>query len=253
MTQTDRIWTAALLVIGDEILSGRTEDRNIAQVAKWLQVQGIRLTEVRVVPDKMDRIGEAINALRTAYDYVFTTGGIGPTHDDISVDAVAAALGVPVVIHPEARAILEDYYTTRGGLNDARLRMARVPEGADLIVNRLSGAPGIRIGNILMMAGVPSIAAQMLDSLTGKLEGGAILLSETVGGWIKESEVADLLRMVEQGHSHCQIGSYPFFRDGRTGANFVIRSTDADELASCVDTLCEGLGELGFDFTPGGI
>lgn len=253
MTQTDRIWTAALLVIGDEILSGRTEDRNIAQVAKWLQVQGIRLTEVRVVPDQMERIGDAINALRTAYDYVFTTGGIGPTHDDISVDAIAAALGVPVVIHPEARAILEDYYVTRGGLNDARLRMARVPEGADLIVNRLSGAPGIRVENIFMMAGVPAIAAQMLDSLTGTLEGGAILLSETVGGWIKESEVADLLRMVEKAHRACQIGSYPFFRDGRTGANFVIRSTDADELASCVDTLCEGLGELGFDFTPGGI
>src|SRR5690606_23654089 len=132
MAPPDKIWTAALIVIGDEILSGRTPDKNIAQVASWLQVQGIRLAEVRVVPDVTERIAEAVNALRTTHDYLFTTGGIGPTHDDISVDSVAAALGVPVVVHPEARRILEDYYATRGGLTDARLRMARVPEGADL-------------------------------------------------------------------------------------------------------------------------
>lgn len=254
MKSTDRIWTAALVVIGDEILSGRTHDKNIAQIASWLQVQGIRLKEVRVVSDDMDAIVAAVNALRTSYDYLFTTGGIGPTHDDITVDAVAMALGVPVVIHPEARAILEEYYKDRdGGLTEARLRMARVPEGSDLIPNRMSGAPGIKHGNVHLMAGVPSITAQMLDSLTGALEGGAPLLSETVGGWVKESEVADLLREVEKAHEGCQIGSYPFFREGKTGANFVIRSTDANALASCVDTLCEGLGELGFDFAPGGI
>jgi len=250
---TDRIWTAALVVIGDEILSGRTHDKNIAQVASWLQVQGIRLAEVRVVPDVEDRIVEAVNALRTAHDYLFTTGGIGPTHDDITVDAVAKALGLPVVIHPEARRILEAYYATRGGITDARLRMARTPEGADLIPNRMSGAPGIRIGNVHLMAGVPHIAAQMLDALTGTLEGGAPLLSETVGGWIKESEVADILREVERAHDGCQIGSFPFFRDGEVGSNFVIRSTDADALRSCVDSLCAALGEAGFDFTPGGI
>jgi molybdenum cofactor synthesis domain-containing protein len=250
---TGRIWTAALVVIGDEILSGRTHDRNIAQVASWLQVQGIRLMEVRVVPDIEDRIVEAVNALRAAHDYLFTTGGIGPTHDDITVDAVAKAFGRPVVVHPEAERILGEYYASRGGLTDARLRMARVPEGADLIPNRMSGAPGIKIGNVHLMAGIPHIAAQMLDALTGTLEGGAPLLSETVGGWIKESEVADLLREVEQAHAHCQIGSYPFFKEGRVGANFVIRSTDPAELRSCLDTLCEGLGELGFDFTPGGI
>ena len=249
----ERIWTAALVVIGDEILSGRTHDKNIAQVASWLQVQNIRLMEVRVVPDVEDRIVEAVNALRAAHDYLFTTGGIGPTHDDISVDAVAKALGVPVVVHPEARRILEAYYATRGGLNQARLRMARVPEGADLIPNRMSGAPGIKAGNVFMMAGVPAITAQMLDALTGSLEGGAPLLSETIGGWIQESAVADILREVEKAHPNCQIGSYPFFREGRTGANFVIRSTDAEELASCVDTLCEALGEAGQDFTPGGI
>ena len=250
---SDKVWTAALVVIGDEILSGRTHDKNIAQVASWLQVQGIRLMEVRVVPDIGARIGEAVNALRTAHDYLFTTGGIGPTHDDITVDAVAAALGLEVVVHPEARRILEQYYATRGGLTEARLRMARVPEGADLIPNRMSGAPGIRIGNIHLMAGVPHIAAQMLDALTGTLEGGAPLLSETVGGWIKESEVAELLRAVEQAHANCQIGSYPFFKEGQVGANFVIRSTDPDELRRCRDALCEGLSEHGFEFVPGGI
>jgi len=250
---TERIWSAALVVIGDEILSGRTHDRNIAQVASWLQVQGIRLMEVRVVPDVQDRIAEAVNALRTTHDYLFTTGGIGPTHDDITVDAVAMAIGVPVIEHPEARRILEEFYASRGGLNEARLRMARVPQGADLIPNKMSGAPGIRIGNVFMMAGVPAIAAQMLAALTGTLEGGAPLLSETVGGWIQESQVADILREVEQAHPKCQIGSYPFFREGRTGANFVIRSTDAEELRSCLDTLCEALGEAGQDFTPGGI
>lgn len=249
----ERIWTAALVVIGDEILSGRTQDKNVAQVASWLQVQGIRLMEVRVVPDDERAIVEAVNALRAAHDYLFTTGGIGPTHDDITVDAVAKALGVPVVEHPEARRILEAFYTTRGGLNPARLRMARVPQGADLIPNPMSGAPGIKAGNVYMMAGVPAITAQMLAALTGTLEGGAPLLSETVGGWIQESQVADILREVEKAHPKCQIGSYPFFREGKTGGNFVIRSTDPDELRSCVDTLCEALAEAGHDFTPGGI
>ena len=253
MAAGERIYTAALVVIGDEILSGRTQDKNVAQIASWLGVQGIRLKEVRVVADDMAAIGEAVNALRVAHDYLFTTGGIGPTHDDISVDAVAAALGVPVVVHPEARRILEDYYATRGGLTEARLRMARVPEGADLIPNRMSGAPGIKIGNVHMMAGVPHIAAQMLDALTGTLEGGAPLLSETLGMWGAESEIADLLREVERAHPGCQIGSYPFFREGRTGANFVVRSTDAALLQSCVDALSAALAEAGHDFTPGGI
>lgn len=250
---SEKIYTAGLVVIGDEILSGRTHDKNIAQVASWLQVQGIRLDEVRVVADVQDRIVEAVNALRARNDYLFTTGGIGPTHDDITVDAMAAALGVDVIIHPTARAILEKYYADKGGLNEGRLRMARTPDGAELIPNRKSGAPGIKIGNIFMMAGVPHITAGMLDALTGTLEGGAPLLSETIGGWIPESEVSDLLRETEQAHENCQIGSYPFFRDGKVGSNFVIRSTNAEDLQSCVDTLCDGLGTHGFDFTPGGI
>ena len=254
MSKSDKIWTAGLVVIGDEILSGRTHDKNIAQVASWLQVQGIRLAEVRVVPDEEPRIVTAVNALREAYDYLFTTGGIGPTHDDITVDAVAAALGVPVIVHPKARAILERYYADKpGGLTEARLRMARVPEGADLIPNRMSGAPGIKLGNVHLMAGVPHITAGMLDALTGTLEGGAPLLSETIGCWTAESEVAELLREVEQAHPYCQIGSYPFFRDGRVGANFVVRSTDAHALRTCADALCEGLTTSGNDVTPGGI
>ena len=254
MSDTDKIWTAGLLVIGDEILSGRTHDKNIAQIASWLQVQGIRLTEVRVVSDDIDAIVVAVNALRDSYDYLFTTGGIGPTHDDITVDAVAQALGVPVIVHPEARAILADYYGSRGmELTDARLRMARTPEGADLIPNRMSGAPGIKIGNVHLMAGVPHITAQMLDALTGTLEGGAPLISETVGGFIPESEVSEILREVEKAHEGVQIGSYPFFREGRVGANFVIRSTRQELIDSAIDTLCEALGEEGFDFTPGGI
>src|SRR3954469_21217604 len=211
----ERIWTAGLLVIGDEILSGRTQDRNIAQVGGWLNLQGIRLNEVRVVPDVIPRIAEAVNALRAENDYLFTTGGIGPTHDDITVDAIAAALGVAVVVHPRARAALEAYYASRGGVTEARLRMARVPDGAELIENRMSGAPGIRHGNIFIMAGVPHITAGMLESLTGTLEGGLPLRSRQIGCWVAESEVADLLRLTEKAHEGCQIGSYPFFREGR--------------------------------------
>ena len=248
-----KIWTAALIVIGDEILSGRTQDKNIAQVASWLNVQGIRLAEVRVVADDMGHIAEAVNILRARNDYLFTTGGIGPTHDDISVDAVAAALGVDVVIHPEARAILEKYYTSRGGLNEGRLRMARVPEGAELIANRMSGAPGIHIDNIYMMAGVPHITAGMLDALTGTLEGGAPLLSATLGAWAPESEIAGILRDTEKAHDSCVIGSYPFFRDGTVGANFVVRSTEPHELETCRVALKAGLEEAGYEVTDGGI
>ena len=253
MAESYRIYTAALIVIGDEILSGRTHDKNIAQIAAWLGVQAIRLKEVRVVADEAPAIVEAVNTLRARNDYLFTTGGIGPTHDDITVDAIAEALGVPVVVHPHAREILEGYYETRGGLTEARLRMARVPEGAQLIPNRYTGAPGIRFDNIFIMAGVPQITAGMLDALSGTLEGGAPLLSETVGCWVAESEVADLLRDTEKAHATCQIGSYPFWRDGRTGANFVIRSVDADDLAACTRGLAEALEALGRPAVPGGI
>jgi len=253
MSESSRIFTAALIVIGDEILSGRTHDKNIAQVATWLGAQGIRLAEVRVVSDHTPAIVEAVNALRARNDYLFTTGGIGPTHDDITVDAVAEALGVGVIVHPDARAILEGYYESRGGLNEARLRMARVPDGAELIPNRYTGAPGIRHGNVFLMAGVPQITAGMLDGLSGTLEGGQQLLSETVGCWCQESEVAELLRQTEADFASCQIGSYPFWRDGKSGANFVVRSVDADDLAACVRALASGLEAMDRPAYPGGI
>ena len=248
-----RIWTAALVVIGDEILSGRTQDKNVAQIAFWLNEQGIRLAEVRIVPDVEEAIVGAVNELRAKHDYLFTTGGIGPTHDDITIDAIAAAFGVPVVVHPEAKRILEGFYETRGGLTDARLRMARVPEGAELIPNPESGAPGVRIGNVFIMAGVPSITASMLQALTGTLEGGRPMVSVTVGAFAAESVVADMLRETEAAFEGVSIGSYPFDQEGRYGSNFVIRSVDEELARRCADAVAEGLRATGYDPVMGGI
>ena len=249
-----RIWTAALVVIGDEILSGRTQDRNIAQIASWLNVQGIRLAEVRVVPDVQEKIVAAVNALRAEHDYLFTTGGIGPTHDDITVDAIAAALDVPVIIHPDARTMLEGYYKRIGSeLTEARLRMARTPEGAELIPNPVSGAPGIKVGNIFVMAGVPHITAGMLEGLTGTLEGGRPLVSVTVGAFAAESEVADMLAKLQSAHAGTAIGSYPFFKEGRVGSNFVVRSEDEAVAEACADELAAGLSAAGYQPVEGGI
>jgi molybdenum cofactor synthesis domain-containing protein len=249
-----RQWTAALLVIGDEILSGRTQDKNVAQVALWLNEQGIRLAEVRVVPDDTQRIVEAVNALRERYDYLFTTGGIGPTHDDITVDAMAEAFGVPVIVHPEARQILEDYYRDRpGGLTEARLRMARTPQGAELIRNPSSGETGVRICKVYILAGVTDIAEIMLEWLTGKLEGGRPVVSVTIGARAAESDVADLLRSTEAENPNVAIGSYPFFKDGRYGANFVIRSEDGDLARRTGAILSERLRDAGYEPVEGGI
>ena len=251
---SQRVWTAALAVIGDEILSGRTQDKNVAQLATWLNGQGIRLSEVRIVPDEPTRIVEAVNALRASHDYLFTTGGIGPTHDDITVDAIAEAFGVPVIVHPEARRILEDYYRDRpGGLNEARLRMARVPEGAELLANPSSGAPGVRIANVYILAGVPHIAASMMEALTGTLEGGRPMVSITVGARAAESEVADLLRQTEAANPGVAIGSYPFFKDGGYGANFVVRSEDGELARSTGEELSTRLREAGYEPVEGGI
>ena len=249
-----RTWTAALLVIGDEILSGRTQDKNVGQVALWLNDQGIRLAEVRVVPDDMGNIARSVNELRETHDYLFTTGGIGPTHDDITVDAIAAAFGVPVVVDPGARKILEDYYRDRpGGLTEARLRMARVPQGAELIPNATSGAPGLRMGNVHILAGVPYIAAAMLDALTGKLEGGRPVVSITVGARAPESDVADLLRETEASNPGVAIGSYPFFKEGGYGANFVVRSEDGDLARRTGEELATRLREAGYEPVEGGL
>jgi molybdenum cofactor synthesis domain-containing protein len=249
-----RQWTAALVVIGDEILSGRTQDKNVTQVATWLNEQGIRLAEVRVVPDDPARIGDAVNALRTSHDYLFTTGGIGPTHDDVTVDSIAAAFGVPVIVHPVARQMLADYYASRSlELTEARLRMARVPEGAELIENLTGGPPGVRFGNVFILAGIPNVAKAMLDGLSGKLEGGQPVVSVTVGAFAAESDVADILRQTEAAHPGSAIGSYPFTRDGRFGANFVIRSEDGELARETGDDLTNRLREAGIAPVEGGI
>ena len=255
MTES-KIWTAALCVIGDEILSGRTQDKNIAQLAAWLNDQGIALAEVRVVPDEEPRIVEAVNALRERYDYLFTTGGIGPTHDDITVDAIASAFDVPVIVHPQAKAMLEAYYRDRADgltLTPARLRMARTPEGAELIINPTSGAPGVKMDNVFILAGVPHIARAMMEALTGTLEGGVPVTSLTIGARAPESDVADLLRMTQDDHPGVAIGSYPFFKDGRYGSNFVVRSRDAELAQRCIALLAERLREAGYEAVEGGI
>jgi molybdenum cofactor synthesis domain-containing protein len=250
----DRIWTAALLVIGDEILSGRTQDKNVTQVATWLNRQGIRLVEVRIVPDNEAQIAAAVNELRGGHDYLFTTGGIGPTHDDITVDSIAAALGVPVIVHPEARRMLEAYYAPRNlDLTEARLRMARVPQGAELIPNLTSGPPGVRFENIFILAGIPHVAAAMLEALDGRLEGGRPVVSLTVGAYAAESEVADLLRVTEEAHAGVAIGSYPFFKEGRYGANFVMRSEDVELVERTAEDLAKRLADAGIEPFPGGI
>ena len=249
MTDATRIYTAALVIIGDEILSGRTQDANLAYLAKWLGVQGIRLKEVRVVADDMAAIAEAVNTLRVRNDYLFTTGGIGPTHDDITVDAIAAALGRDVVVHPDARAILAAHYG--GQLTEARLRMARTPAGASLIENPRTKAPGIRVDNIFIMAGVPMITQGMLAALDGQLPGGAPIISRTVAAWTQESKAADALRQTERGNPGVQIGSYPFWREGKTGANFVIRSTSQAQLDAVAGQLMVALVAAGIEPVDG--
>ncbi|MEM9428832.1 MAG: molybdopterin-binding protein [Pseudomonadota bacterium] len=217
--------TAAMLVIGDEILSGRTRDANMHHLAHCLSGRGIDLREVRIVGDTEEGIVTALNALRTTHDHVFTSGGIGPTHDDITAECVATAFGVPLDVREDARAILATNYP--GGeadLTPARLRMARIPEGGTLIENPVSKAPGFRIGNVWVMAGVPVIFAAMLDAVLGELEAGTALLSESVRIERGESDVADALGRIAAAHPDVSIGSYPFQRDGRFGTDIVLRA-----------------------------
>ena len=228
------IVTAAVLVIGDEILSGRTKDKNIGYIAEYLTNLGIDLKEVRVVADEEDEIVAALNALRSRYTYVFTTGGIGPTHDDITADCVAKAFGVTIDVDPRARKLMEERFAARGvEMNEARLRMARIPAGADLVENKQSGAPGFRIGNVIVMAGVPSIMQAMLDAATPMLQTGVKMLSETVRGDVREGDIGTELGEIAKAHPNVSIGSYPFF-DDKSGpnTNLVIRSRDAAHLAA---------------------
>ena len=226
------IVTAALLVIGDEILSGRTKDRNIGYTADFLTALGIDLKEVRVVSDDESAIVPALNALRSRYDYLFTTGGIGPTHDDITADCVAKAFGVKLPYHPEAVAILKERMAKIGGeLNEARMRMARVPEGGELVRNKISGAPGFWIGNVIVMAGVPAVMQAMLDEVAPKLKTGAKLLSVTIRADAKEGDVGSELGAIAKAHPGALIGSYPFF-DEKLGpnTNIVVRARDPAKL-----------------------
>ncbi|CAA2141772.1 molybdopterin-binding protein [Hyphomicrobium sp. ghe19] len=239
----ERIVTAALLVIGDEILSGRTKDQNIGALAEHLTNVGIRLREVRVVPDDEADIVAAVDALRRRYDYLFTTGGIGPTHDDITADSLAKAFGVPIAIDARAEKILSDYYAAKGlELTPARLRMARIPSGADLIENPVSAAPGFRLGNVFVMAGVPSIMREMLRSLTPLLETGAKLLSVTISVNRPESEIAEIFSAHQSRYRDVQMGSYPLLRDGRPASDLVLRCSDQDRLTEAVNTLKAALG-----------
>lgn len=234
----ERIVTAALLVIGDEILSGRTKDRNIGTLAEHLTSIGIRLKEVRVVPDDESEICAAVNALRVRYDYLFTTGGIGPTHDDITADSIARALGVSIGVDPRAEKIMSDHYAKRGlGLTPARLRMARIPAGASLITNALSGAPGFRIANVIVMAGVPEIMHAMLEAVTPELQTGDKLLSVTIAVDRPESEVADVFATHQQRYRDVAMGSYPRLRDGKPVADLVLRCADPLRLAEAAETL----------------
>lgn len=241
--------TAGLLVIGDEILSGRTKDKNIGTIAEHLTAIGIALREVRVVADVEDEIVEAVNALRHRYTYVFTTGGIGPTHDDITADAIAKAFGVTIDVDPRAVAIMKPAYEKRGiELNAARLRMARIPAGADLVVNEVSVAPGFRMGNVIVMAGVPSIMESMLKSATLSLETGAKVLSASIMVAHAEGEIAELFAAHQAAWPQISMGSYPAFKDGQYSTDLVLRSTDADALSSARNTLAEQLAAYGFTF-----
>ena len=239
--------TAAVLVIGDEILSGRTQDTNTNHIARFLAVLGIDLKEARVVGDVTGEIAAALNALRGTHDFVFTTGGIGPTHDDITADAVAAAFGVGIGYHPEAYALLEARYPP-GEFNEMRKRMARIPHGASLVANSVSGAPGFHIGNVYVMAGVPMVMRAMLEAIAPELPHGRAVKSITVEANIPEGTVAPGLAALQKSHSDVAIGSYPFYREGAAqpfGAQLVVRGRDGDAVERVASELEDMLLQLG--------
>ncbi len=237
--------TAAMLVIGDEILSGRTRDANAHHLAGVMTEIGIRLAEIRVVPDDPDAIAGAVNEMREGVDYLFTSGGIGPTHDDITADCVAAAFGVAIDVRADARAILERYYAATGReINAARLRMARIPDGAELIDNPLSHAPGFILGNVHVMAGVPAVFKVMLEGLRSRLKGGPPMLSHSFRVEAPEGDLAGPLGALAAAHREVSMGSYPFYRKG-PGAALILRCTDRAVLGRAADALravLEGMG-----------
>lgn len=235
---------AAMLVIGDEILSGRTRDANVSRLGMRLGEIGVSLAEVRIVPDIHRRIAEAAKELAAEYDCVFTSGGIGPTHDDITAEAIAMAFGADLEINPEARAILQRRCDETGAeLNEARLRMARVPKGGELIENPVSGAPGFRVGNVYVMAGIPEVFEAMLESALPGLSGGDPILSRTLTVMRPEGEIAEPLGKIAASRPELSFGSYPFARDGRFGSNIVMRGTDGKQLETACAELQKALGQ----------
>jgi len=242
---TQEIYTAALIIIGDEVLSGRTKDANTPYVAEKLNDSGVRLKEVRIIPDDAKTIIDTVNEMRAAHNYVFTTGGIGPTHDDITSENVAAAFGVELELNDDAYAELLAYYKDESEITESRKKMAMIPKGAKLIENPVSGAPGIHIGNVYVMAGVPRIMQAMLDSILLTLTGGAAVISRSVDADLAESLVADGLATIQKKYDTVAIGSYPKYQNGKFGTSLVMRGTDEDVLQSCVNDVADLVRSLG--------
>ena len=223
---------AAIIVIGNEILSGRTQDVNVAFLSKWLNDLGVRVSEVRIIEDEEESIVSSINEVRNKFKYIFTTGGIGPTHDDITSKSISKAFKLKYDFHKEAYDILEKYYSP-GEFNEGRKKMAKIPEGASLIYNPSSGAPGFIVENVFCLPGVPSILKSMTDDLKDKIIGGKKILSETISVQTVESEIAKSLEEVQKLFKNVEIGSYPFFRLGKIGVSIVIRSTESKQIDDC--------------------
>jgi molybdenum cofactor synthesis domain-containing protein len=233
---------AAILIIGNEILSGRTQDTNTSTLATWLNSIGVKVTEVRVVPDEEDIIVDNLNFFRKTYDYVFTTGGIGPTHDDITAQSVAKAFGKKYEIHKEAFKILESYYKP-GEFNEGRQKMVWMPNGAELILNPTSGAPGFSVDNVFCLPGVPSILKSMLGGLKNKIVGGEPILSHTISLRTVESEIANSLTKVQEENKDVEIGSYPFFHAGKLGVSIVLRSENQSKIDECNSQILKFVSE----------
>jgi len=234
---TQRPVTACVLIIGNEILSGRTQDINLNHIALTVGAWGIQVREARVIPDVPQVIVDTVNEVRARFDYVFTTGGIGPTHDDITAECIAEAFGVDLVIHPEIAARIERR-PAPPDIMAARMRMARVPEGATLIDNLTGGPQGFRIENVFVMAGIPAVMQAMLGSLEGKLQGGPVVRSRSVTAHLGESQIADALRAIQARHPSIDLGSYPFFRADRYGTTLVMRGTDEGGLEAMLEEVC---------------
>ena len=231
MTKNTKV-NAAILIIGNEILSGRTQDTNTSTLATWLNSIGVKVGEVRAIPDIEKTIIDTINLLRKNYDYVFTTGGIGPTHDDITAESISKAFGLKYEIHQEAFKILEAYYK-KGEFNEGRQKMVWMPQNANLILNPTSGAPGFNVENVFCLPGVPSILKSMLGGLKNRIVGGEPILSKTISLRTVESEIAKSLTEVQENNQDVEIGSYPFFQAGKLGVSIVIRSEDQSKIDSC--------------------